>query len=496
MAELAWLGIDLGTQSVHVAAIDDDGATIETVTRALTSTTRSDGRHEQDPDEWWECSSSALLEITALLTTRGFKPMGVAISATSGTIVPISADGNPIGRAVMYDDLRGASAVERVAEHGHAIWDRLGYRMQASWALPTIVAMIDNGELSPKAHIAHQPDIVASRLTGTRVATDTSHALKTGADLDAARWPSDVFHSLELDERRLPELALPGEILGTVSPVAARETGLPLGMPVIAGMTDGCAAQIASGALRPGDWNSVLGTTLVLKGVAAERRPDPITGSVYAHRAPFDEGWWPGGASSSGAGMLSTMLPGRDLDALGAAAAAADDPERMDAWYPIVGSGERFPFVHPGAAAVRHASASDAETLIGIGAGVASVERLSLDLLDLLGYDTTGVLSSTGGGARSTWWVQLRADLLGREILVPEHRDGAVGMAMLAAAGVDGGRDLTTRSRGPRLQSRLVEPRDSGRALLLDRHRRWLDDLESRGWLAPELADHSRERLS
>ena len=46
-------------------------------------------------------------------------------------------------------------------------------------------------------------------------------------------------------------------------------TGIPAGTPIIAGMTDGCAAQIGAGALEVGSWNSVLGTTLVLKGVTS-----------------------------------------------------------------------------------------------------------------------------------------------------------------------------------------------------------------------------------
>lgn len=495
MTEPAWIGIDLGTQSVHVAAIDDRGTVIGSASRAITSATRVAGRHEQDSDEWWRHCISATEEITDVMNARGFEPRGLAISGTSGTIVPVSAEGRAIGRAVMYDDLRGAGALDRVAECGEDLWTRLGYRMQASWALPTIVAMIENDELPSGASIAHQPDIVASRLTGRRVATDTSHALKTGADLDEATWPHEVFHALGLDERRLPGLTLPGELIGTVSREAAMETGLPAGMPIVAGMTDGCAAQIASGALRQGDWNSVLGTTLVVKGVTAERRPDPITGSVYAHRAPFDAGWWPGGASSSGAGLLSSVLPGRDLNSLSTAAASADSPAQFSAWYPLVGKGERFPFVQPSATAIRHPSASDLESFIGICAGVASVERLSFDLLDLLGYDTSGTLTATGGGARSEWWLQLRADLLEREIVVPVGRDGAVGMAMLAAAGVDGTRDLSTRSTAARLQSRVVEPRHEGRREVIDRHRRWLDHLNSNGWLPPELVEHSSRRM-
>ena len=85
-------------------------------------------------------------------------------------------------------------------------------------------------------------------------------------------------------------------------------------------MTDGCAAQLAAGALEVGEWNSVLGTTLALKGVSASLPHDP-TGAVYSHRAPHGDLWLPGGASSTGAGAVRALFPDADLDALTAAAA-------------------------------------------------------------------------------------------------------------------------------------------------------------------------------
>ena len=113
-------------------------------------------------------------------------------------------------------------------------------------------------------------------------------------------------------------------------------------MPVHAGMTDGCAAQIASGALAPGSWSSALGTTLVLKGATEDLLRDP-NGAVYCHRSP-DGGWLPGGASSTGAGVLRSGSPRADLPR------RSPRPRRSsgrpdDITYPLAGAGERFPFV-------------------------------------------------------------------------------------------------------------------------------------------------------
>ena len=137
----------------------------------------------------------------------------------------------------------------------------------------------------------------------------------------------------------LPEVVRSGSRLGEVCAEAAAETGIPAGTPVIAGMTDGCAAQLAAGALREGDWNSVLGTTLVLKGYSSAIVRDPA-GVLYCHRAP-DGGWLPGGASSTGAGVLSARFAGRDLDELGRRAQAFEDTAVLA--YPLVSRGRALP---------------------------------------------------------------------------------------------------------------------------------------------------------
>ena len=116
----------------------------------------------------------------------------------------------------------------------------------------------------------------------------------------------------------MPDQIMPAVVrsdmpVGAVCSEAAAMTGIPTGAPIIAGMTDGCAAQIAAGALDVGSWNLVLGSTLVVKGVTSELIRDP-TGMVYSHRSP-DGNWLPGGASSTGAAILAKQFPGRNLDA-------------------------------------------------------------------------------------------------------------------------------------------------------------------------------------
>ncbi|WP_406459840.1 FGGY-family carbohydrate kinase [Streptomyces sp. NBC_01622] len=463
----AWLGIDLGTQSVRALLVTGDGRVLGAGTVPLAG--RRDGvRHEQDPGEWWEavCVASG-----AALTGRSrLRLGGLAVCGTSGTVLLTDGAGHPLTPAVMYDDGRAVAEAARVG-------------MQTSWALPKALWLLEayGGGL-----VTHQPDVITARLTGRgTVPTDSSHALKTGYDVEREDWPSQLAYLGDV----LPEVVRPGTRLGEVCGAAADATGIPVGTPVIAGMTDGCAAQIASGALYEGSWNSVLGTTLVLKGASARPVRDSA-GVVYNHRAP-DGSWLPGGASSVGAGALPAGADPAEMDRL----AIEYEPSGVLA-YPLTSPGERFPFLAPDATAFTLGTpASEADGWAAVLQGVAFTERLCLDYLHHLGAPIDGPLTFTGGAARSAYWNQLRADILGRPARVPEQIEPALGMAVLAAHSEMGASLADTADRMVRIRT-VLEPRQSRTARFVEPYARLVDELENRGWLPTPIATHTRTRLN
>jgi len=302
--------------------------------------------------------------------------------------------------------------------------------------------------------------------------------------------PYPIFDALGVPQEILPNIVRSGTLIGTVCRAAAAQTGIPEGTPIIAGMTDGCAAQMGAGALSTGSWNSVLGTTLVLKGVTPELVRDPA-GVVYSHRAP-DGGWLPGGASSTGAGVLTKYFSQRDLDALNAQAAARE-PASVVA-YPLAARGERFPFIAPAAEGfLLGEPTGEIDHYAALLQGVGFIERLCFDYLAMLGAPTDGELRLTGGGARSRYWCQLRADILGRPVGIPENAEAALGMAVLAAAATTGRQVAETAAAMVRLRE-VIDPRPDRAGWFSEPYIRLIDELERRGWLQPAVARHARRR--
>lgn len=505
----ATCGIDVGTQGVRAVVVSGAGDLLGSGAAAIAGDQRSGTEHTQPADAWWNALVDAVraavgaagsnVEITAL-----------ALDATSGTVVVESRDGSPRGAGLMYDDSRAAEQAGRAQAAGAELWAALGYRIQPSWALPKVLWLTDNDLLGEGDRIVHQADHLLRRLTGHVVATDTSHALKTGVDLRSAAWPAGVFADLGIPVSLLPEVVLPGTSLGAVSADAARVTGLAAGTVVRAGMTDGCAAQIAARALRPGSWSSALGTTLVIKGSTGDLVHDS-SGAVYCHRNP-DGGWLPGGASSVGAGAVREAFPGLDAGGLDRLTVQAADLVPVEGVvYPLTGTGERFPFVAPsahgfgldpiGAAAGGGAAGGgadggrvavgDADRFGAICQGIAYVERLAYDVLGVLGADVSGPVSLTGGAARNAWWNRLRADVLGRTTLLPSSGQAAVGMAVLAAA--PAGHLADTAEAMITATSTFVPDRSRSEALLPG-YRHLVGALVDRDWLDPDLATAVLER--
>jgi xylulokinase len=176
----------------------------------------------------------------------------------------------------------------------------------------------------------------------------------------------------------------------------------------------------------------VLGTTLVLKGLTQNLLIDQEGRGVYCHLHPMGY-WMPGGASNVGARALDERFPNVDKSSFNRAALALS-PTSLSV-YPLVGQGERFPFNAPQASSfVDGEPQSEQETYVGFLEGIAFVERLGYTILETLGATIGNRIYTTGGGAASNEWMQIRADALNKELARVENANAAMGSAIIAAS--------------------------------------------------------------
>jgi D-ribulokinase len=494
----AWLGIDVGTQSLRAAVLDADGRLLGSGAVPLHGARPRPGHHEQDPRQWWAALGQATREALARAAADGSRGVpvsigGLAICGTSGTVLLTDDAGNVRSPVLMYDDARARTENARVSAAERALATGGARRAHPSSAVGRLLWLLEHtaavGANAGGVRLTHCAGLLAGRLVGAAVPTDESHALKSGYDPERRAWRVELLAAVGIPPSVLPDVVAAGAPLGVVSRAAALHCGVAEGTPVLAGMTDACAAQIAAGALRPGSWSSVLGTTLAVKGVSAAPIVDAAAG-VYSHRHPDGSAWLPGGASNVGAGTLTRHFGGRDLGLLDSAASRHEPAPAVV--YPLDTPGERFPFARPDAGSIQlGALGGEAEHFAALLQGVAFVERLCLERMRALGAAVDGPLRLTGGGARSDYWCQLRADISGLAVTRPVNPEPAVGMAILASAGdggpaggPEGGGSVTEATARMVHHDLELEPRADRAGRFEEAYRRLCDELVARGYLA------------
>lgn len=426
MRQRLYLGIDIGTQGARALAVTVDG-TVRARGECALPVPAPGPIQEQRPEEWWQ----ALIGAVRALGDARDDIVSMAVSCTSGSVCAIDAAGEAVGPGLLYADRRA------VVTEG----------ADASWAVAKIAWLVGEGEsLVPDARSFTSPGgYVASQLMGASAPIDVTQALKFGFDPAHHRWGS-----LPVDADRLPEVVDTGRPIGTIDRAAAAATGLPLGVAVVSGLTDGVAGHLAC-APTPQRWAVAIGSTIVWKAMSDHRIDVPGAG-IYSHRGPL--GWWfPGAASNAGARVLSTWAdPARVADLADRLAVTP----AIDAVYPSVVPGERFPFVDPDFQPVPFDGRSETDRFAAEVLGLAFVERWGCEELVGHGCETPTSIATTGGVVASESVTRLRAEVLQLPIEVPAEPSSAFGAAIVAAAPTRGG--VLDAARAMVDISRRIEP--------------------------------------
>jgi sugar (pentulose or hexulose) kinase len=430
------LGLDIGTQGVRGVIADAKGNVWADCSEsfAAMNVLDSPSLKEQHPDDWWDKTRMVIAECIREIEEKGYKSgdiVSLAVDGTSGTILLVDGQGEALTNGIMYNDSRSgeqAKAISAVAGDHEAAH---GYRFNSSYALPKILWLKQNLQdlYGRAACCIHQTDYIVGKLTGNFYTTDYSNALKTGYDLFHERW-GDFIPQTGLDTRKLPEVVPPGEKITCISEKAAGETGLSTHTVVAAGATDGYASAFSAGAVRPGEWASIIGTTFVLKGVTREFIRDS-QGRVYSHKHP--EGYYmPGGASNAGGSVLNEVFGKENFSRLDKRVLELIPTQILV--YPLSGRGERFPFVNPDAERFVVGIGAESELYTAYMEGVGYVEKMSYSVMESLGCSVGSEIYAVGGATKSGEWLKIRASILNKTLKVPKVTNAAMGSAMIAAS--------------------------------------------------------------
>ncbi|TVQ57734.1 MAG: carbohydrate kinase, partial [Spirulina sp. DLM2.Bin59] len=328
-----YLGLDFGTSGARLMAIDGAGAVVH-----------RDQTLWQSGDllpQW----RGALAELLAGLPKAIAEGVGaIALNGTSATVLLCegyaSADrtGQPLTPPLLYNDDRGqavAAQLRDLAPPDHWVQSATSSLAKLLWWAVYVPEAYEQG-----AFLLHQADWLAAQLHGQWGISDYHNALKLGYDVENLAYPHWLQNWPGFN--LCPQVVEPGTPLGTITPKAAAEFGLPRNCVICAGTTDSIAAFLASGASTPGQAVTSLGSTLVLK-LLSDRPIMDLNAGVYSHR--LGELWLTGGASNTGGAVLRHFFTPAELVEL----SNQIDPQVASPYdyYPLLKPGDRFPINDP-----------------------------------------------------------------------------------------------------------------------------------------------------
>jgi xylulokinase len=429
------LAIDIGTQSTRAALVTRDGTIAASAASPVGLFAPSPGHAEQDPDEWWQ---TTVANIAAVLARNpGARVRAVATGAQMHSAVPVDTAGRPLARRVgLWSDKRPAAQV--AAFRGRPDVDRLaavagnvplpawtGFKI--AWFRDELPSAYERARafLVPK-------DFVNLRLCG-ELATDPSEASGTFlADAETGRWSAELIAALGVDAALLPPQAGSGEVIGTVRPDVAGQTGLPVGTPVAAGGGDMLCQLLAAGVTMPGRTAEVAGTAAIVASHADGAHPDPRVMSLRT----VSGGWVNFGIGDAAGNSLRWLadrvgLAGEDRYRLLDEAAAAVSPGSDGLLYFPYLLGERTlgPTASRGSLIGLTLEHGRGHLARAVMEGICYENQRALELIAPGGSP----LRCTGGGSRSALWNQIRADIYDRPVSVlPAREGGIIGAALLA----------------------------------------------------------------
>ena len=474
------LGIDIGTTNSKAILFDEDGVAVASGSGGYETHYPGPNMAEQDGDDWWSAVCSSIQQITSAfdISSHG-KLAGISISSQAPSLLPVDQSGHPLRRAPIWMDRRAGKEHDMlVSKIGFNRFESIvGGRPDSFYLLSKLYWYKHNEpeNFARTATVLQANGYAVFKLTG-KFSIDTTHAIMTHCmDVSTMKWSSEIsaVSGLNFDEI-LPPIYKNTDIVGTVTTEAAKETGLPAGVPVIAGTTDSIASMVGLGLTEPGMAAEVTGTSSLVY-VALDKLP-PTSGKLSIRPSPIPSIPYLllGPASTTGASLkwfdLNFGQPERLEEAetginryqlFDRLASTADAGSGGVIYFPYM-MGERAPLWNSHAKGMfigMTLSTGRAEYVRAILEGTSFCVRHILDDAQKSGATINHVRSS-GGGSKSDIWLQIKASMLHQPIHVPDAKTGDVpfGDALLAGAAVGIYPDIGKSAKELVKIKRIIDP--------------------------------------
>ncbi|TPE44207.1 gluconokinase [Pontibacter mangrovi] len=449
MQQSAIIGIDIGTTSTKAVAFGLQGAVLHQQVMEYPILSEEPGQAEQEPEQVLQAVLSTLGAVAAWLQQEKYKVEGVSFSSAMHSLILQDSEGKPLTRCIIWADSRSHVCADEIKKSplGHKVYLQTGTPIHPMSPLPKLCWLRqERPELFAQAAMfIGIKEYVLYRLFG-KYKIDYSVASAMGLfNIFEFSWHKDALAMAGVKPSQLPEPVPPTYTFRGLSAADAELLRLPPDTPFVIGASDGCLANLASHAVRPGEAVVTIGTSGAVRTMASEPATD-IKERVFSYILNENH-FVLGGAVNNGGVALRWF---RDaFYATETAEAVAKDQDMYELLNEVAEGiapgaegllflpyllGERAP-IWDGSARACFIGATYAHTRAHFLRAVMEGVIFSVNSVVQALEQTVGPVSTiyaNGGFAFSELWVQMLADVTGKKVQLTETPEGsAFGAAIM-----------------------------------------------------------------
>ncbi|QST00883.1 hypothetical protein IMZ31_04750 [Pontibacillus sp. ALD_SL1] len=415
---------DIGTTGIKGCLVSRDGEMSNMVYEPIHTYEGENGEVEQSPDDWWNGVRGIFQQWKDRNTslTKGIK--AITFSGQMEDVIPVTAEGSPVRRAILYSDGRAVKQAEAIREHFAPWRNSIVNSITGTTPLAKIAWMMEketNLYNMTSKFLFSSKDYIIYKLTGRAVADPTTSATTAMMNIHTRDWEEEWMRFNGIDLSRVPSLVAPEGRSGMVMEELAASLGLDRDVAVFCGVGDAGATTIGAGNIREGSMYAYLGTTgwvattsadsaseapFTLSHLAEDRLISiaPVLNAGNVHQWAVET--YTDDVSDEGYKAFDEMVDGADpgskgvlfLPYLHGERSPVQDPDAKGAYIGITGSVERRDMAR------------------------AVMEGLSFSIRQLFEDVSTSKvewITLIGGGSKSKAWCQVIADVLQVRVHVP-----------------------------------------------------------------------------
>jgi len=448
------IGIDIGTSGIKSILVDTAGKLVSSYTSELELSIPKPLWAEQNPEDWWKGTVESLHHI---IKDSGVNPesiKGIGLSGQMHSLVCLDKNRQVLRPAILWCD-------NRTTPQRHWITDKVGLdnmkRLVGNpplegFTAPKIIWVRDEEpQIYEKIEkICLAKDYIRFRLTGELVMEVSDAAGTVLFDITKREWCEELLEIIGVDSNLLPPCYESVDICGKITSEIEKQTGIRAGTPVVGGGADNTCGAVGNGIVREGRVLASLGTSGVVFAHTDSVKVDPMMRvHTFCHSVPMK--WYLMGVVLSAGGSYRWFR-----DTLGQEEIKEGQVQGIDPYILLSSkaelaplgcnglffltylSGERTPHQDGQArgAWVGLTLSHDRNTLIrSVLEGITFAMRDSIEIMREQEIDVAQV-RATGGGAKSSFWRQMQADIYQTEVVTVNSGEGpAFGAALMAGVG-------------------------------------------------------------